>query len=167
MVVLYTNTNTVRDLAHIHTTCTCIIMTCNTPTPGPSAADEGPCDTCIHVQPRELIKSCIMCMCGSARFYNVHVCMCTCKHDIHCTPLIAQVVGKTLLDCVSGIPCEWAVARALDALYDVFGADECPVQLFSTLQIMPILEKASSQLNSRVSIIHVTHVVCSGICPYI
>ena len=74
----------------------------------------------------------------------------------------AQVVGKTLLDCVSCEPCEWVVARALDALYDVFGADECPIQVFSTLQIMPILEKASSQLHSRVSIL-----MCSIISIYV
>jgi hypothetical protein len=82
------------------------------------------------------------------------------------TPLL-QVVGKTLLDCVSCEPCEWVVARALDALYDVFGADECPIQVFSTLQIMPILEKASSQLHSRIAAkreglgVHYGEVVCA------
>ena len=77
---------------------------------------------------------------------------------IHTHLLCIQVVGETLRDCVSCDPCVWVVARALDALYDVFGADECPAQLFSTLQIMPILENTASQLNSRV------RVVCVGTC---
>ena len=65
-----------------------------------------------------------------------------------------QVVGETLRDCVSCAPCEWVRARALDALYDVFGADECPAQLFSSLQIMPILENAAYQFTARVSNVH-------------
>ena len=61
-----------------------------------------------------------------------------------------QVVGEALRECVSHDVCVWVVARALDALYDVFGADECPTQLFSTLQIMPVLKHIASQFTARV-----------------
>ena len=61
-----------------------------------------------------------------------------------------QVVGEALRECVSHDVCVWVVARALDALYDVFGADECPTQLFSTLQIIPVLKHIASQFTARV-----------------
>ena len=67
-----------------------------------------------------------------------------------CVCVCVQVVGRTLRDCVSCGQSEWVVARALDALYGVFGADECPVQVFSDLQIMPTLKIVAAQLSDRV-----------------
>jgi hypothetical protein len=64
-------------------------------------------------------------------------------------PLL-QVVGRALRDCVSSGQPEWVVARALDSLYDVFGADECPAQLFSDLQIMPVLKAVAAQFTDGV-----------------
>lgn len=75
-----------------------------------------------------------------------------------------QVVGEALRDCISLEPCEWLVARALDALYDVFGADECPVQLFLSLQIMPVLESAASQVSARVGHVAGAYIALLSIC---
>ena len=56
---------------------------------------------------------------------------------------------------MSGGGSVWVVARALDTLYDVFGADECPPHLFSDLQIMPILKTIAAQLPKRVKLMFV------------
>ncbi|CAI8010299.1 HEAT repeat-containing protein 3 [Geodia barretti] len=78
---------------------------------------------------------------------------CVGKHSLHFptsikTPIL-EVVGRTLRECMSGGGSVWVVARALDTLYDVFGADECPPHLFSDLQIMPILKTIAAQLPKR------------------
>lgn len=82
-------------------------------------------------------------------------------HYYGCGFGVLQVVGEALRDCISLEPCEWLVARALDALYDVFGADECPLQLFSSLQIMPVLENTAAQFSTKV--IHAASTIC---CVY-
>jgi hypothetical protein len=80
---------------------------------------------------------------------------CVGRHSFHFpTPIktpILEVVGRTLRDCMTGGGSVWVVARALDTLYDVFGADECPPHLFSDLQIMPTLKTIAAQLPKRVN----------------
>ena len=61
------------------------------------------------------------------------------------------MVGASLRDCISTDPSVWVVAVALDGLYDVFGSDDCPPELFTSLQIMPALQNISAQFTARVS----------------
>ena len=72
---------------------------------------------------------------------------------------VLQVVGRALCECVSCGESELVVARALDTLYDVFGADECPVRLLVDLQIIPTLKRVAAQFSDRVRALCVyTHI---------
>ena len=74
-------------------------------------------------------------------------------------------MGETLHDCLSCEKSEWILARALDTLYDVFGADECPIQLFSAIQIMPTLKTMASQLSNTVIFVAYTYnVIVMCVC---
>jgi hypothetical protein len=42
------------------------------------------------------------------------------------------------------------VCQALDVIFDVFGADECPPKLFFSLSLMPVLEQCGASLEARV-----------------
>lgn len=74
-------------------------------------------------------------------------------------------MGETLHDCLLYEKSEWILARALDTLYDVFGADECPIQLFSAIQIMPTLKTMASQLSNTVIFVAYTYnVIVMCVC---
>ena len=38
----------------------------------------------------------------------------------------------------------------MDVMFDIFGADECPPELFSSLSLMPVLEQCKASFKSRV-----------------
>ena len=67
--------------------------------------------------------------------------------------MCVQVVGRVVRDCVSSGGSVWLMARALDTLYDLFGADECPVSIFTHLQIMPILKTIAAHLPEKVRLL--------------
>ena len=65
-------------------------------------------------------------------------------------------------------PSLWVVALALDGLFDVFGDDNCPLAVFTSLQIMPVLKNAASFFKARVSVcicvhVHVYTVLSEGV----
>ena len=68
--------------------------------------------------------------------------------------MCVQVVGRVVRDCVSSGGSVWVMARALDTLYDLFGADECPVSIFTNLQIMPILKTIAAHLPEKVRLLY-------------
>lgn len=72
------------------------------------------------------------------------------------------MLGTCLRDCVSRDPSLWVVALALDGLFDVFGDDNCPLALFDSLQIMPVLKNAASFFKARVSPWLCTHYACTA-----
>ena len=70
------------------------------------------------------------------------------KVHIHCS---SQVIGSTLRDCIATDHSLWVVSQALDCVFDIFGDDNCPLSLFASLSLMPVLRQCASTFKARVS----------------
>ena len=74
--------------------------------------------------------------------------MCTLRQILNLFP---QVVGTALRDCISQDGSLWVVCQALDSVFDIFGSDDCPLDLISSLSLHSVLEQCESCFKARVS----------------
>ena len=45
------------------------------------------------------------------------------------------------------------ICQAVDAIFDIFGEDSCPNELFSSLDLLPVLVECKATFNARVCIV--------------
>ena len=62
-----------------------------------------------------------------------------------------QIIGTALRGCVEKDPSLWVVCQALDSVFDMFGSDSCPPDLFTSLSLLPVLRQAAASFTARVS----------------
>lgn len=67
---------------------------------------------------------------------------------------LLNVIGSTLRDCVSSDSLLWVTCYALDSIFDVFGEDECPIELYHSLGLPAVLNKAEETFSSRMTSQH-------------
>ena len=60
------------------------------------------------------------------------------------------MVGGILKECVVKEQCLLVVCHALDSIFDIFGDDACPVELFTSLDLLPVLMECRASFNARV-----------------
>ena len=65
-------------------------------------------------------------------------------------PCFLQCTLSSLRDCICQDSSLLVVCQAVDVIFDIFGADECPPELFSSLSLMPVLEQCRASFKSRV-----------------
>ncbi len=65
---------------------------------------------------------------------------------------------QVLRECVVQEKCLGVVSQALDAIFDIFGDDSCPMELFSSLNLLSVLVTCKATFNARVS---TGHSMCS------
>lgn len=61
------------------------------------------------------------------------------------------MIGSALKECVARDQSLCVVCPALDSIFDIFGEDSCPVELFVSLALLPVLEDCKEIFNARVS----------------
>ena len=60
------------------------------------------------------------------------------------------MVGGILKECVVKEQCLPVVCLALDSIFDIFGDDACPVELYTSLDLLPVLMECRASFNARV-----------------
>ncbi len=62
-----------------------------------------------------------------------------------------QVIGLALRECIDNDGSLQVMCQALDIVFDVFGDDNCPLDLFTSLSFQPVLELCRDTFKARVS----------------
>lgn len=66
--------------------------------------------------------------------------------------MFLQAVTSTLCERVAGDPSLWVVCEALDAMFDILGSDDCPVDVIRSPMLLPILKKAKNEFRTKVCV---------------
>ena len=104
--------------------------------------------TCVYYN----IYVCVCCV-----YYNIYVCVCCVYYNIYVCMccvfvcLFLQMIGSVLKESVAIDSSLSVVCPALDSIFDIFGDDSCPAELFKSLALLPVLLECRASFIARVS----------------
>ncbi len=62
-----------------------------------------------------------------------------------------QIIVSALVNCISQDISLGVVCQALDGVFDIFGDDNCPIELFTSVSLLTVLMQCQSTFKARVS----------------